>query len=135
MYFSILLLSVINYEVVLKSHKDLDVWKRSIVLVTEIYRITKSFPDDEKYGMMNQMRRSAVSIPSNIAEGSARHTKRENIQFLYIALGSLSELETQLTISNNLEYITNDSLYTFQKEILEIKNMTIGLIRYLSRQK
>ena len=119
----------------MKSHKDLDVWKRSIGLVTEIYRITKSFPDDEKYGMMNQMRRSAVSIPSNIAEGSARHTKRENIQFLYVALGSLSELETQLTISNNLEYITNDSLYTFQKEILEIKNMTIGLIRYLSRQK
>ena len=119
----------------MKSHKDLDVWKRSIVLVTEIYQITKNFPDDEKYGMINQMRRSAVSIPSNIAEGSARHSKKENIQFLYVVLGSLSELETQLIISNNLKYISNDFSETFQKEILEIKNMTIGLIRYLSRQQ
>ena len=117
----------------MKSHKDLDVWKRSIVLVTEIYRITKTFPDDEKYGMINQMRRSAVSVPSNIAEGSARNSRKENIQFLYVALGSLSELETQLIISNNLEYISEVLLETFQKKILEIKNMTIGLIHYLSR--
>jgi four helix bundle protein len=103
--------------------------------VTEIYRITKTFPDVEKYGMINQMRRSAVSVPSNIAEGSARHSKKENIQFLYVALGSLSELETQIIISNNLEYVSEELLETFQKEILEIKNMTIGLIRYLSRQK
>ena len=124
-----------KYEVVLKSHKDLDVWKRSIVLVTEIYRITKTFPDDEKYGIINQMRRSAVSVPSNIAEGSARHSRKENIKFLYVALGSLSELETQLIISNNLEYITKDLLETLQKEIIEIKNMSIGLIRYLSHQQ
>jgi len=119
----------------LKSHKDLDVWKRSIALVTEIYRITKTFPDNEKYSMINQMRRSAVSVPSNIAEGSARNSRKENIQFLYVALGSLSELETQIIISNNLEYISEELLETFQKEILEIKNMTIGLIRYLFRQK
>jgi four helix bundle protein len=119
----------------LKSHKDLDVWKRSIALVTEIYRITKTFPDDEKYGMIHQMRRSAVSVPSNIAEGSARHTKKDNIQFLYVALGSISELETQLIISLHLGYISEELLESFQKEILEIKNMTIGLIRYLSRQQ
>lgn len=119
----------------MKSHKDLDVWKRSIVFVTEIYRITKTFPNKEKYGIINQMRRSAVSVPSNIAEGSARNSRKENIQFLYVALGSLSELETQIIISNNLEYISEELLETFQKEILEIKNMTIGLIRYLSRQK
>jgi four helix bundle protein len=119
----------------LKSHKDLDVWKRSIALVTEIYRITKTFPDDEKYGMIHQMRRSAVSVPSNIAEGSARHTKKDNIQFLYVALGSISELETQLIISLHLGYISEELLESFQKEILEIKNMTIGLIRYFSRQQ
>lgn len=118
----------------MKSHKDLDVWKRSIAFVTEIYRIGKAFPDDEKYGITNQMRRSAVSIPSNIAEGSARNSYKEKIQFLYVALGSLSELETQIIISHNLEYISEELLEAFQKEILEIKNMTIGLIRYLSCQ-
>jgi four helix bundle protein len=76
----------------MKSHKDLDVWKKSMDLVTDIYRVTKDFPKEEIYGLTNQMRRCVVSIPSNIAEGGGRNSKREFIQFLYISLGSVSEL-------------------------------------------
>ncbi|MFV8360212.1 four helix bundle protein [Flavobacterium sp. LS1P3] len=75
-------------------HKDLDVWKRSMDLVVKVYQITKLFPDTEKYGLSSQMRRAAVSIPSNITEGAARKGDKEFIQFLYISIGSLSELET-----------------------------------------
>ena len=82
----------------LKTHKDLDVYQNSMELVTDIYHMTKFFPREEQYGLTSQIRRSAVSVPSNIAEGAARKSKPEFIQFLYIALGSLSELETQLII-------------------------------------
>jgi len=78
----------------IKNHKDLEVWKKSMDLVSNIYKITESFPNKELYGLTNQIRRAAVSVPSNIAEGAARSSKREFIQFLYVALGSLSELET-----------------------------------------
>lgn len=77
-------------------HKELDAWKLSMGLVNHIYEITRLFPEEEKFGLVNQMRRSAVSIPSNIAEGSARQHNKEMIQFLYIAIGSLAELKTQL---------------------------------------
>jgi four helix bundle protein len=77
------------------NHKDLDVWKKSMNLVVLIYDITSKFPSDERFGLTSQMRRAAVSIPSNIAEGAARKGDKEFIQFLMIALGSLSELETQ----------------------------------------
>jgi four helix bundle protein len=79
----------------MKTHKDLEVWKNSIKLVTTIYTVTKSYPKEELFGLTNQMRRSAVSIPSNIAEGAARNSKKEFIQFLHIARGNLAELETQ----------------------------------------
>jgi len=75
-----------------KDHKKLDIWKMSVDLVPEVYEITKKFPKEELYGLTNQVRRSAVSIPSNISEGAARNTEKEFIQFLYIALGSASEL-------------------------------------------
>ncbi len=117
----------------MKSHKDLDVWRKSIDLVSRLYTLTKNFPSDEKYGLTLQMRRSAVSIPSNIAEGAARNHKSEFKQFLYIALGSASELETQLIISQNLEYIDTDELNTFMNELSEIRNMLQGLIRYLNK--
>jgi four helix bundle protein len=77
------------------NHKDLDVWKKSMNLVVLIYDITSKFPSDERFGLTSQMRRAAVSIPSNIAEGAARKGDKEFIQFLMIALGSLSEVETQ----------------------------------------
>ena len=84
----------------MKTHKDLNVWNRSIELVITIYKVTKDFPKEETYGLISQMRRSAISVPSNIAEGAARQSKKEFRQFLYIASGSVSELETQLIICN-----------------------------------
>ena len=83
------------------THKDLAVWKKSMDLVTDVYELTSKFPREEQFGLTNQMRRSAVSVPSNIAEGAARNSTKEFIQFLYYSLSSLSELETQLLISKN----------------------------------
>ena len=111
----------------MKTHKDLDVWKKSIDLVTHVYRITKDFPKEELYGLTTQIRRSAISIPSNIAEGAARKNVKEFIQFLYVALGSFSELETQLIISKNLNYIQSDQL---SDEYSSIGKMLIGLIKF-----
>lgn len=78
----------------MKSHKDLDIWKRGLDLVTDICKLTKNFSKEEIYGLSAQMRRAAISYPSNIAEGAARNSKPDYIHFIYIALGSLSELET-----------------------------------------
>ena len=118
----------------MKTHRDLDVWKKSVSLVTLIYDITKDFPKEEIYGLTNQIRRAAVSVPSNIAEGSARQGNKEFVQFLYISLGSLTEFETQLIIARNLNFLseaTFDSLMTKQKEI---GKMLIGLIRYVKKK-
>lgn len=111
------------------NHKDLDAWKHSISLVTEIYEITKSFPKEEIYALTSQIRRAAVSIPSNIAEGSARQSDKEFIQFLYIALGSAVETETQLIIARNLNY-TKDVSLIFEK-IESVRKLIIGLIKHL----
>ena len=83
----------------MKTHKDLDVWKKSVDFVTDVYQITNTFPNHELYGIVNQIRRAAVSIPSNIAEGAARKHKKEFVHYLHVALGSMAELETQLIIS------------------------------------
>jgi len=93
--------------VMISTHKDLEVWKKSLDFVESVYKLTEQFPKTEMYGLTNQMRRAVVSISSNIAEGAARSTKKEFIQFLYIALGSLSEVETQLIIAQRLRYISN----------------------------
>ncbi len=113
-----------------RTHKDLNVWKRSMEFVTSLYKVTSIFPKEEIYGLTNQMRRASVSIPSNIAEGAARKSNKEFIQFLYIALGSTVEIETQLIISNNLNYIDKVSFLEMDKERNEIGKMLIGLIRY-----
>ena len=94
-------------ETEIKSFRDLRVWQESIGLVKDIYSITSQFPDEEKFGLVTQMRRSAVSIPSNIAEGAGRGSQREFAQFLVIARGSLSELETQLIIAKELNYLSD----------------------------
>jgi four helix bundle protein len=109
----------------MKTHKDLLVWQKSIDLVTEIYKITKGFPKEEIYGITSQIRRSSVSVPSNIAEGAGRKSDKEFKQFLFIALGSLSELETQIIIAKNLEYINQD---INDKIIIDI----IALIKMIS---
>ena len=88
-------------------YKKLNVWQESVNLVTEIYLLTKSFPDSEKFGLISQINRSAVSIPSNIAEGAGRSSKKEFILFLTYAAASSFELETQLIIANNLKFISN----------------------------
>ena len=117
----------------MKTHKDLDGWKNSIKLVTEIYRITSDYPKEELYSLTSQMRRSAVSIPSNIAEGAARNYNKEFIQFLYIALGSLSELETQLIISVNLQFLNDSKFEELNNKMIEIRAQLNGLIKYLKK--
>ena len=107
-------------------YKELDIWKLSIKLVKRIYEITRHFPKDEMYGLSNQMRRAAVSIPSNIAEGSARNSTKENIRFLQFSIGSLAELDTQMIISKELGYINEN--------ILEQELVTIGKKLYTFRK-
>lgn len=114
----------------MKTHKDLDVWKKTIELVTNVYQLTQSFPKEELYGLTSQLRRSAVSVPSNIAEGAALQSNKEYLQFLYIALGSLMELDTQLIISKNIKLISDDDLSKFQVEIQTIGKMLNGLNTY-----
>jgi len=115
----------------MKSHKDLLVYQKSLDLVTNIYSITDCFPKEEQFGLTNQLRRASVSVPSNIAEGAGRKSKKEFIHFLYIALGSLNEIETQLEISKRLNYISN--LDDFDTQFLHIKRMLLKLIQSLKR--
>ena len=107
-------------------YKELTVWQKSMQLVTDVYILIKTLPREELYGLSDQIKRSAISIPSNIAEGSGRNTSKELIQFLYIALGSTNELETQLLIGKNIGYF-ND-LNRYLNEITTIKKMLNGLI-------
>lgn len=111
----------------MKTHKDLDIWKYSVDFVNEVYNLTSTFPKEELYALTSQIKRSAVSIPSNIAEGAARNSNKENIQFLYISLGSCAELETQLIIAKNLGYFKNDNIFD---GINKIRKMLLGLIKY-----
>lgn len=116
-----------------RTHKDLEVWQKSVSFVTAIYKATDAFPNKEIYGLTSQIRRSAVSIPSNIAEGAARKNKAEFKQFLYIALSSGAELETQLIIANNLEYFKENQSKILLDELYSISRMIQGLIKSISR--
>ena len=113
------------------NHKNLDVWKKSISLVKNIYSVTRNFPDDEKFGIVNQIRRAAVSIPSNIAEGCGRCSDKELLRFLDIANGSLAELETQLIISEQLGYIASNDLI---KQINSLGQILSGLKRHIKQK-
>ncbi len=106
--------------------KKLDIWMKSIDLVTEIYRITNTFPGIERFGLISQMQRSAVSIPSNIAEGSAKSSNKDFGRFLEISIGSSFELETELLLGFNLNYIDSDIYNDLQSKISEIQKMIIG---------
>ncbi len=116
-------------ELKITSHKDLDVWKKSIVLVRDIYSVTRLFPEDEKFGIVQQIRRSAISVPTNIAEGAGRTSKKEFAYFLSVAQGSLAELETQILISRDLKYVSE--IESFEYQIKSIRLMIRGLIRML----
>ena len=112
-----------------KSHRDLDVWKVSMEFVTDQNRITEAFPITEKYGLVAQIRRAGISICSNIAEGAARGHSKEFVHFLFISLGSLAEVETQLEISLKLNFI---SFFDNEKITLDrIRKMLIGLMKKL----
>lgn len=110
-------------------HKKLQVWQKSMDIVEEIYSITKKFPREEIFGLTQQMRRSAISIPSNIAEGCSRKGVLETTQFLYIATASLSELETQILISERIAYLSDIATEEIIFKLEEIKRMLVGLIK------
>ncbi|EFK96660.1 23S rRNA-associated protein [sediment metagenome] len=118
-------------ESMIKDFKDLEVWQRGIELVKNVYTSSQRFPKEEMYGLVNQMRRAAISVVSNIAEGKARQTKNEYIQFLHIALGSAAELETQVIVSNKLGYMENNCIQMLLEEINHVTRMIRKLIRSL----
>ncbi len=118
-----------------KHYKDLLVWQKSIDLAEIIYTLTKSFPKEELYGLTTQMRRCVVSIASNIAEGQARNSPAQFLQFLNISKGSISELETQLVISLRLKYINTQEYNSIQDNITEIGKMVNGLIKAINNVK
>jgi four helix bundle protein len=113
------------------NHKELEVWKRSIDFACTIYQLTKEFPSEEKYGLINQLRRAVVSISSNIAEGCGRNSDKDLIRFLYISLGSILEVDTQLIISQRLGFMNNKNSEFALQELNEIKRMLLGLIKYI----
>jgi four helix bundle protein len=119
----------------IKTFRDLLAWQKSIALVTEIYRAGKSFPKEETYGLTGQMRRSAISIPSNLAEGYARRSRAEYGRFVQIAIGSLYEIQTQLVIASNLGYVTQDRFNELHEQTREIERMLSSLHQKLSRPK
>jgi four helix bundle protein len=120
----------------MKSHKDLEVWKTSMSLAKQVYEITQTYPKEEIYGMTSQMRRCAVSIPSNIAEGASRNRNgvKEFIQFLYIATGSASELDTQIELSRSIGLADSENLTQLQEQTTKVLMMLRGLIRSLKKQ-
>lgn len=119
----------------IQSYKDLLVWQKAFELSLLIYKVTKNFPKDELYGIVSQIRRCAISIPSNIAEGYTRHRKLEYIQFLQIAFASGAELETQLLIAKELNYIAEadfNKTYNLLQEIMKMLNSLIGKLKTTS---
>jgi len=118
-----------------KSYRDLLVWQKGIALVKEIYILTRDFPKQEIYSLANQVQRAAVSIPSNIAEGQARQHTTEFRQFLYIALGSLAEVDTQLEVALQLSYLDQNQIVKANDLVLELRKMLYGLINNLPKSK
>ncbi len=127
------LLVVRIIEMNYKTYNDLDVWKESRKLVNQIYTITKEFPKDELYGLTSQIRRCAVSIPSNIAEGCGRNHTKDSIQFFYISRGSLFELETQIYIAFDQNYINEELLNNSIENITTCKKLLNGFINYYQK--
>ena len=118
----------------METHKDLRVWQQGIEMVTSIYMRTKAFPKDEVFGLVSQMRRAAVSVPSNIAEGYARGTDREKLHFLRISSGSMSEIETQLMLSLNLGYISQEVYDELSERVTSVWKQLNALISSLKKR-
>jgi four helix bundle protein len=113
----------------LLSYRDLNVWQNAMNLVEDVYKITANFPKEEKYGLISQIRRCSVSIPSNISEGFMRKSTKEYIQFIYISLGSLGELDTQMEIAVRLKFM--ESQKDFNEKLLLIRKQLYGMVKSL----
>ena len=115
-----------------KPHKKLDAWRLSMDLVIDVYEMTNNFPTQEKYNLTDQIRRATISIPSNIAEGAARQTKKEFMHYLHMAQGSLGELDTQIELAKRLGYLDEKTWEIFDERMERIDKMLTGLIRHLN---
>jgi len=118
-----------------RDFKELKVWQRAHPCTLDVYRHTKSFPSEERYGLTSQIRRAAVSVPSNIAEGCGRGSERDFCRFLSIAAGSASETEYQLLLARDIDYLTDEVHRSLNDQINEIKRMLNSLIRKISKQQ
>ena len=118
----------------METHKDLRVWQQSIEMVTSIYLMTKAFPKDELFGLVSQMRRAAVSVPSNIAEGYARGSDKEKLHFLRISSGSMSEIETQLLLSLNLGYVSQEAFDELSEKVTSLWKQLNALVSSLKKR-
>ena len=116
----------------IKSYQDLDVWKIGMAVVKTVYSLTANFPSEERFGLISQMRRAAISIPSNIAEGHARKSRAEFRQFISVALGSLAELETQLILSQDLNFMKKEATEAIMLQLDTLGKMLHGLSKSLS---
>ena len=124
-----------NYSGMDKPHKKLVVWQKAMALALAVYHATKSFPDNERYGLVSQMRRAAVSIPSNIAEGAARMSPNELKQFISIARGSLSELDTQVELSWNLGYLDEIAMPKLLETLQEVDKLLYGFLKSTQKKR
>src|SRR5205085_5341236 len=115
-------------------HENLDAWKKAVEFVVVLYRVTESFPKDERFGLTSQIRRAAVSVPANIAEGAARHSDKEYLHFVSIAQGSCSELETEILIAQKIGFINEEIYLNLRQELESIGRLIIGLANYLKRK-
>ena len=116
------------------NHRDLAVWQKSMALVVSVHALTRQMPKDEMFGLTSQMRRAAVSVPSNTAEGAARHTTKEFLAFLYIARGSLAELETQLRLTRAIGYLPDDLVSPALASTDEVGRLLTSVIAGLKRR-
>lgn len=114
----------------IKSFTDLDTWKEAHKLVIEIYKLTKDFPNEEKFGLVNQMRRAAVSVTSNIAEGFSRQSLKEKIQFYFMSKGSNIELQNQLLIAKDVGYLNKEAFDEIARQSITVNKLINGLIKY-----
>lgn len=115
----------------MQDYRKLQIWQRSHVVTLQVYRVTTSFPNDEKFGLVSQMRRSTSSIPTNIAEGSGRGSNADFVRFLYIAMGSAAELDYQLLLANELNFLKDEAYATLANELTEIQRMLNAFIQRL----
>lgn len=116
----------------IRSYRDLVVWQKAMDLVERVYRITGDFPADERYALTSPLRRAAVSVPSNIAEGYGRHSTADYIRFLQVSLGSLNELQTQLELAVRLEFVEKRSIENADRLCAEVEKMLVVLIKMLN---